>query len=230
LSEKLAQSLTELKQTQEQLIATEKQKEQENVRLRISRDIHDEIGGNLTKIALLSDLLSADPNANGNAATQSLQKISAYAREVNTSLSEIVWSVNPKQDTLESLIAYMRSFIHSFLQDTGIRFTIDFPDEVENRELNPECKRTIFLVLKEALNNCVKHAEARHINIRFKPSDRHFELTIKDDGKGFSMNDKSLLGNGLNNLEYRIRQFNGSFTVSASPQNGCEIDVSADLV
>lgn len=230
LSEELSLSLSELKQTQQQLIETEKQKEQENVRLRISRDIHDEIGSNLTKIALLSDLISAEPNTNGNETKQSLEKISEYARDVNTSLSEIVWSVNPKQDTLESLVAYMRNYIHSFLQDTGIHFTIDFPTEVNNRELNPEFKRTIFLVLKEALNNCVKHSKAKNITVRFHVSDHHFELTIRDDGKGFNVNDKSLLGNGLNNLEDRIRQFNGSFTVSSSPQNGCEIDVSADLI
>ncbi len=229
LSEQLAGSLTELRQTQDQLIATEKQKEQENVRLRISRDIHDEIGSNLTKIALLSDLLTAEPGTNANGTKQSLEKISSYAREVNTSLSEIVWSVNPKQDTLESLIAYMRSYVHSFLQDTGIHFSIDFPAEVINHNLNPECKRTIFLVLKEALNNSVKHSDAKNIMVRFRTDDHHFDLTIKDDGKGFNMNDKSLLGNGLSNLEYRIRQFNGSFIVSSSPGNGCEIDVSADL-
>lgn len=230
LSEKLSESLTELKQTQKQLIETEKQKEQENVRLRISRDIHDEIGSNLTKIALLSDLLTAGTNTNGNETKQSLEKISEYARDVNTSLSQIVWSVNPKQDTLESLVAYMRNYVHSFLQDTGINFIIDFPEDVDDRELDPECKRAIFLVLKEALNNCVKHSNAKNITIRFHASDQHFELSIKDDGKGFSITDKSSLGHGLNNLEFRIQQFNGTFKILSSPQNGCEINVSADLV
>ena len=229
LSKELSRSLTELRQTQQQLIASEKQKEQENVRLRISRDIHDEIGSNLTKIALLSDLLSAESSTNGNETKQSLKKISTYAREVNTSLSEIVWSVNPRQDTLESLIAYMRNYVHSFLEDTGISFTIDFPDEVDNRDLKPDFKRAIFLVLKETLNNCVKHSNAKSITARLRVKVNHFDLTIKDDGKGFDMSDKSLLGNGLNNLDYRIRQLNGNFIVSSSPQNGCEISVSAEL-
>ncbi|HUM46589.1 MAG TPA: sensor histidine kinase [Chitinophagales bacterium] len=230
LSEELSQSLSELKQTQKQLIETEKQKEQENVRLRISRDIHDEIGSNLTKIALLSDLLTADAGESGNETKQSLKKISTYARDVNTSLSEIVWSVNPKQDTLESLVAYMRNFVHSFLQDTGIHFTIDFPAEVDNMNLNPDYKRAIFLVLKETLNNCVKHSNAQNITVKLRTTGHHFELTIKDDGKGFNVHDKSLLGNGLSNLEDRIHQLHGNYVISSAPQNGCEVNISVDLV
>ncbi|HKR05098.1 MAG TPA: sensor histidine kinase [Bacteroidia bacterium] len=230
LSEKLSASLTELKQTQQQLIETERLREQENVRLRISRDIHDEIGANLTKISLLSEMLSSETKSNGSETKQSLEKISDYARTVNTSLSEIVWSVNPKQDTLESLVAYMRNYVHSFLQDTGINFKLDFPDEVANRQINPEFKRTIFLVLKETLNNCVKHSKAKNIDVKFHITDNHFEFAIKDDGAGFDMANKSAFGNGLNNMEYRVKQFGGDFKISSLPEKGCEIDVTGNLV
>ncbi|MEP7168007.1 MAG: tetratricopeptide repeat protein [Bacteroidota bacterium] len=229
LSEKLSASLDELKQTQHQLIETEKMHEQENVRLRISRDIHDEIGSNLTKIALLSDMLSAESKANGSDEKHSLEKISEYARSVNSSLSEIVWSVNPKQDTLESLVAYMRNYIHSFLQDTGIDFKIDFPSKPDNRPINPEFKRAVFLVLKETLNNCVKHSKAKNIQVKLDISDNHFDFAVKDDGAGFDFENKSFFGNGLTNMEYRVKQVKGDFKILTSPQNGCEINISAEL-
>lgn len=230
LSEQLSASLTELKQTQSQLIETERQREQEKIRLRISRDIHDEIGGNLTKIALLSEITSSETKSNGTETKHSLDQISEYARAVNTSLSEIIWSVNPQQDTLESLVAYMRNFIHSFLQDTGINFKIDFPDNISHRMIHPDFKRTLFLILKETLNNCVKHSEAKNIEIKLHLVDDHFEFAVKDDGKGFDLSAKSFLGNGLNNMEYRIKQFDGNFKIHSFPEKGCEIEVSGNLI
>jgi two-component system, NarL family, sensor histidine kinase UhpB len=223
LSEKLSESLNDLKQAQQQLIETEKQREQENVRLRISRDIHDEIGGNLTKIALLSDILSSETKSNGSETKQSLEKISEYARDVNTSLSEIIWSVSPKQDTLESLIAYMRNYIHSFLNDTGINFTISFPEPPGNISLNPDLKRNIFLVLKESLNNAVKYSKAKNIFIGFFLKENQFELTVKDDGVGFDAENKIFSGNGLNNMAYRMEQSGCKIKITSSAGNGCNI-------
>ncbi|MEP7168006.1 MAG: DUF2225 domain-containing protein [Bacteroidota bacterium] len=230
LSNRLSKSLTDLKETQGQLIETEKMREQENVRLRISRDIHDEIGSNLTKIALLSEMLTSEGNSVNGEIKHSLEKISEYARAVNSSLSDIIWSVNPGQDTLESLVAYMRNYVHSFLQDTGINFQINFPSGVDNKKINPDFKRTIFLILKETLNNCVKHSNAKNIVVRFLVSKNHFEFSVKDDGTGFDVAAKSTLGNGLNNMEYRVKQFNGDFKVFSSPENGCEVDVRGELV
>ncbi|HKR05096.1 MAG TPA: tetratricopeptide repeat protein [Bacteroidia bacterium] len=229
LSNRLSASFTELKQTQSQLIETERQREQEKIRLRISRDIHDEIGGNLTKIALLSDVISSETKTNGSETKQSLDKISEYARNVNTSLSEIVWSVNPKQDTLESLIAYMRNYIHSFLSDTGINFTINFPEPSESVSLNPDLKRNIFLVLKESLNNAVKYSRAKNITIRFNLNEKQFQFNITDDGIGMNGEQKSASGNGLNNMRFRMEQSGCQLKIVTSPGNGCEINASGNI-
>ncbi|HKR05097.1 MAG TPA: tetratricopeptide repeat protein [Bacteroidia bacterium] len=229
LSEKLSESLDNLKQAQQQLIETERQREQENVRLRISRDIHDEIGGNLTKIALLSDVVSSETKTNGSETKQSLEKISEYARNVNTSLSEIVWSVNPKQDTLESLIAYMRNYIHSFLSDTGINFTINFPELPESLSLNPDLKRNIFLVLKESLNNCVKYSGAKNIEVTFSFKENKFELLIRDDGVGFDHNSKFRNGNGLNNMTFRMDQLGCKLDITTSRDKGCIISAHGKI-
>jgi signal transduction histidine kinase len=229
LSEKLAASLTELKETQQQLIETERQREQENVRLRISRDIHDEIGSSLTKIALLSEMASDEMTSNPAEAKESLQNIAEYSRSVNSSLSEIVWAVNPQQDTLGRLLAYMRIYIQNFLEGTSIGYKINFPDEAEGRNLNPELKRSLFLVLKEGINNAVKHSGAKNISVDFSIHGNDFTLKIADDGKGFNTEKNSETGNGISNMIYRAEKCNCRFSISSSDTKGCAIQVSGSL-
>ncbi|MEO8147260.1 MAG: tetratricopeptide repeat protein [Bacteroidia bacterium] len=230
LSEKLASSLTDLKQTQEQLIITEKQREQENVRLRISRDIHDEIGSSLTKIALLSEMAVEESTESSDETKESLQRIATYSRNVNSTLSEIIWAVNPQQDTLERTLSYMRYYTHGFLEGTGINETINFPEQIENRLLNPEMKRNLFLVLKESLNNAVKYSKAKNISVAFVSNDNDFEFSIKDDGVGFDINEKHVNGNGLNNMEYRMKQSDCNLKIVSSHGNGCEIIVNGRFI
>lgn len=229
LSEKLSLSLKELKQTQQQLIETEKLREQERIRLRISRDIHDEIGSNLTKIALLSEMAAEEINGKAEETRGALTNIADYSRNVNNSLSEIIWAVNPQQDTLDRMIAFMRNYIHSFLKDTGIDFQINFPEVEPNQPINPDLKRNIFLVLKEGLNNVVKHAHAKNVEIDFILKENYFQLIVKDDGVGMKEEKKVFSGNGLNNMSYRMEQSNCRLTIISSPGNGCVIKAEGIL-
>lgn len=222
LSEKLGTSLTELKQTQQQLIKTERLMEQENVRLRISRDIHDEIGSSLTKIALLSDMAIGEIQSKPVETEESLRKIADYSRNVNATLGEIIWAVNPQQDTLDRLLAYMRSYIHTFLNKTGIDYTVNFPEIVEE-QVNPDLKRNIFLVLKESLNNSVKYSKAKNIKVSFTLEENRFELLVKDDGSGFDASKQFFSGNGLSNMSYRMSQHGCKLEINSSPGNGCSI-------
>ncbi|MBK8846401.1 MAG: hypothetical protein IPO27_07615 [Bacteroidetes bacterium] len=236
LSNQLSQSLIYLKSTQKQLIQTEREKEAENIRVRISRDIHDDIGHSLTKISLLSDMTAGDKQINSPEAIETLGRISDYSRNVNSSLSEIVWAISPKHDSLDSLIVYMRNHIHQFFENTGIAYQINFPDAYENRSINPELKRNIFLVLKESLNNILKYAKAKNVIVDFKIDADNFELKIKDDGVGFSPlsfgegQEVRLGGNGLPNMKYRIEQTGGSFEINSSVGIGCEIIAKGKLV
>ncbi|GEM_PF-1470076 len=226
LSNQLAQSLVELKQTQQQLIQLEKEKEAEAIRLRISRDIHDDIGSNLTKIAMLGNLASAQSKNKMPEMTAQLDKISDYARSVNNSMSEIIWAVNPRQDTLENLLGYMRVHTEEFLKDTGITYKINFPQHTPSVQLNPDLKRSLFLVLKESLNNAVKYAEAKNIEIKFSISDKNFEMQIADDGKGFDVKEKLNTGNGLQNMTDRISQSGCSLTIQSDVGKGCTVSVN----
>ncbi|MBL0051479.1 MAG: sensor histidine kinase [Bacteroidetes bacterium] len=236
LSNQLSQSLIDLKSTQQQLIQTEREKEAENIRLRISRDIHDDIGHSLTKISLLSDMTASDKQINSPEAIETLGRISDYSRNVNSSLSEIVWAISPTHDSLDSLIVYMRNHIHKFFENTGITYQINFPDAYENRSINPELKRNIFLVLKESLNNILKYAKAKNVTVDFKIDGDKFELKIKDNGVGFaplSFGEEPGVrsgGNGLPNMKHRIEQTGGNFEINSSPNAGCEIFANGILL
>lgn len=232
LNQRLLQSLNELKQTQQQLIKLEKEKEAEAIRLRISRDIHDDIGSSLTKIAMLGSLTSTQVKDKLPEVSDQLGKISDYARSVNNSMSEIIWAVNPKQDSLENLLGYMRVHTQEFLKDSNIQFKINFPDSVPPLQLNPDLKRSLFLVLKESLNNTLKHAGAKNIHITFAIEPLNtFTFTIADDGAGFalqtSMQSKS--GNGLFNLQQRVEQAGCSFNITTAPGSGCTVLVKGRL-
>lgn len=241
LGKQLQQSLIDLKQTQGQLIQLEKEKEAEAIRLRISRDIHDDIGSNLTKIAMLGNLASAQARIRMPEMTEQLDKISDYARSVNSSMSEIIWAINPKQDTLENLLGYMRIHINEFLKDTGIHYKINFPENIVTVQLNPDLKRGLFLVLKESLNNIVKHAMAKNISIAFlidgskqqkNITDIYsFAFSIADDGIGFVSNnaEHNIGGNGLVNLEARMRQVGCSFQVQSEAGSGCTVIVKGSI-
>lgn len=230
LSEKLSGSLTELRTTQNQLIKTERLMEQENVRLRISRDIHDEIGSSLTKIALLSELASDEVLTNASEARDSLLSIAEYSRNVNASLGEIVWAVNPEQDTLDLSLAYMRNYIHLFLNDTGINCKVNFPEVEENRSLDPILKRNLFLVLKEGLNNSLKYSNAKNIEVIYLLNGNQFELLIKDDGIGFDLENQFSKGNGLKNMMFRMEQTGCKLTITSSAGNGCAIFARGNIV
>lgn len=232
LNNRLSSSIAELKQTQAQLIQLEKEKEAEAIRLRISRDIHDDIGSSLTKIAMLGSLTSTQVKDKLPEVSDQLGKISDYARSVNNSMSEIIWAVNPKQDTLENLLGYMRVHTQEFLKDSSIHYKINFPETVPHLQLNPNLKRSLFLVLKESLNNTLKHAGAKNIHITFAIERLNtFTFTVADDGAGFTLqtSTQSKSGNGLVNLQQRVEQAGCSFNIATAPGSGCTVLVKGSL-
>ncbi|MBL0340803.1 MAG: sensor histidine kinase [Bacteroidetes bacterium] len=221
LNGKLKQSYLKLQQTQLQLIETEKQREAQNVRVSIARDIHDELGSGLTRITMLSDLAVRKVRIDPESAEQSLKKITTYSKGVSSSLHEIVWAVNPGYDTLEGLSNFMKQYADQFLEDTGIPFTLNFETVENNFNISPESRRNIFLVLKEALNNSVKYSQAKKITISFSVINHEYQLEIKDDGVGFSINDPTITaGNGLGNMKKRIELIGGTLLINSSPGKG----------
>lgn len=230
LSEKnrtIEKAYNDLKETQEELVETEKQREAQSIRVRIARDIHDDIGSGLTKITMLSDVVRKKIQQADMA--ESLSKITSFSKGVSASLSEIVWAINPNHDNVSSLVGYMKSTAGNLLEDSSINYELNFPDKGITTPVHPEIKRNIYLVMKEAINNALKYSEAKNIKVEFSVDNNIFKLAIIDDGKGFDSFSNGETGNGLRNMRSRMEQHNNTFQVISSPGNGCKIIAEGKL-
>jgi signal transduction histidine kinase len=178
-------------------------------RERISADIHDELGSGMTTIRLMSEI--AKNKMKGEIPVE-IEKISGSANEVLNKMNAIIWSMNSSNDTLDSLVSYIRSYATEFFDGTHINCNISTPEKVSTIEINGDKRRNIFLCVKESLNNIIKHAAATEVNISME-TNHHFVIIIKDNGIGIQEEKISRFGNGLKNIARRMRTIGGEYTI-----------------
>jgi signal transduction histidine kinase len=188
-------------------------------RQRIARDIHDELGSGLTEIILLSDSLGetiqpipADQNMVG--------EISSRARALTRSMDEVVWAINPRNDTLEGLVSYLGKFTQDYLAKAGVRCRWNVPLEIPDLLLTAEMRHNLYLACKEALHNIVKHAQATEASVQLDLTDAGFSVIIKDNGRGFTPSASPARGNGLTNMRQRLEKLHGECRVESTPGIG----------
>lgn len=206
----------------------ELQAQKEAERIRIARDMHDDVGAGITRIVMRSEQVKLHLQSGKelkNGIVESLEKTAAESRELSHSIGEIIWALNPKNDTLDALCAYLRNYAYDYLDESSIVCNIHFPDTIPNAPVLPELRRNVFLILKESLNNIVKHAEASQVEINLNLSENHFSLTIKDNGKGMNSDVISSNGNGLGNMKKRTEECGGKFIFSSKKGKGTEISI-----
>jgi signal transduction histidine kinase/ligand-binding sensor domain-containing protein len=177
-------------------------------RNRISRDMHDEIGSGLTRIALLSELIQTH-HAIETTIKSEVNNISAAARKLLESINEIIWALNPQNDTLESLLAYTREQMHQHFQPFKLELKIAFQDVVPVIRLTNEQRRNLYLVTKEALNNVLKHSGARSVGLSCAIAGNHISFMVKDDGIGLTHRQQKVASNGLINMRKRMQDIGG---------------------
>lgn len=226
-NQSLAGALQELKETQQQLIETEKQKENALIRARISQDIHDDISSGLTKISWLTESLKLKHQRNDEALPLVL-KINGMAKETVGKLGEIIWSSNPERDNLGSLLSFMRQHINQYLEDSPFQYQTDFPEDVPEINISPVLRRHLYLVLKEALHNAVKYSEGKHIGVAFKLDGDAFQLIIADDGKGMSTSVQGS-GYGIPGMKQRIEAVGGEMEIQSNEGSGTSIIFKGNL-
>lgn len=226
---------------------TDKNEAIRHLRALISRDIHDEIGSGLTKISLMSERLKIKLKSVYGNDEPLLNKIIAVSQEVAGDLCEIVWAINPDYDTVSCMLSYFREYTVRFLDDTDLNYCIDFPEpgldagfgaeiwsnrsgmqtEIATLKIHPDIKRNLFLVLKESLNNIVKHAAASNVNVHFRLDGRQFLFEISDDGKGIGNGHRP--GRGLRNIQQRIESIIGKLIVVSGVNEGTKIMITGLL-
>lgn len=199
----------------------------ESERARIARDLHDDLGASLTEISILAALAAED--ADNSPLQPSLDQLSVKAKYVVGSLDEIVWAVNPRADTLRSLVDYIAAFAHEFLDIARIPLRLDIAREVPEFQLSTTQRHGVFLAAREALNNIVKHSGATEAHLRITLADDLLEIQIQDNGRGFEL-DYAAGGNGLGNLKQRMQEAGGDCRIETSRAGGTIIFLALPLL
>jgi signal transduction histidine kinase len=206
---------------QKRLQQLERQHALERERARIAQDIHDDVGTSLIRIAMFSQPEHNELDHPQQTAVV-LSRIYSTAREMTRALDEIVWAIDPRHDTLDSLIGYMGRFAQELLGAANIRCRLDVPVEVPSWPLTAEIRHNLFLAFKEALSNVVKHAGATEVRISLEVRERDFVFALRDNGRGFDRNQppssadgRIASGNGLRNIERRVVQIGGRCEISS---------------
>lgn len=205
-----------LQQKMEQLA---RQQAVERERARIAKDIHDDLGANLTLIAVLGDL------ARHEKAGERIQKMASTARQAVKSLDEIVWAVNPRNDTLAHLLDYTGQYAVDYLRAAGVRCLLDVPEHTPQREVPSNVRHNLFLVVKEALQNVVKHAQATAVWLRISATGQGLRVVIEDNGRGFESVTENALTDGLRNMRQRMDEIGGIYRIQSRVGQGTEIIV-----
>ncbi len=211
-----------VRKLRQQRLVLERRQVIEKERTRIATDMHDDLGAGLSRIKFLSEKLQLQNRTLPISAD--LNKISAFSDEMSEKMGEIVWALNQRYDSAGDLVSFTRAYASEFLEDKKIvlRFASEVPVD---RPLNGEVRRNLFLVIKEALNNIAKHAEATEVTIRFSIG-RSLRLEIADNGRGFDAGSVRPFANGLENMRRRVEEIGGRFEVDG--RKGTRLTIRLD--
>jgi ligand-binding sensor domain-containing protein/signal transduction histidine kinase len=201
----------------------------ERERMRIARDMHDEIGSRLTRISYFSELALQEKVPSRD----SLHSIAHTIRDLLQTLDEIVWAVNPQNDTLENLAAYLGYFVTEYLHNTSMECKLNIPPNLPVIPLTAETRHNVFLAFEEAVSNALKHSGASCLSVAMSQADGKFEIRVADNGHGFDPHadpaavDKNgappartRRGNGLLNMAHRLESVGGEARIESHRGQG----------
>lgn len=230
--EKVESTLSELKSTQAQLIESEKmasfnklQQAMSNERLRISRELHDDIGSTLSGIVLYSHLAEDQVHAEqGDKVKNSLNVIQQSANEMVNRLDDLVWAVNPERNSLKDLVQKLEEYAKEMSMAKNIKVQVNIPGSWDQLQLPVESRHNIYLFGKEAINNAVKYSQASLLELSVHHFDHVIEFIINDNGKGFDMATVKK-GNGIINMQKRADEAAAILSIQSFPKQGTTISL-----
>jgi signal transduction histidine kinase len=209
-------------------LQTRSQRLLQSERVRIARDIHDDLGAQLTQLVLLGEVAQREQPEHSPVRTQ-FNQICALARELSHGMDEVVWAVNSRRDTLRDFANYVCKYAQVFLNPTPIRCRLDVEPELPATMFDLPLRRNLFLAVKEALNNAAKHSEATELFLRIYRAEQKLVVTVEDNGRGF---DPAQLGgerNGMTNMTQRMDEISGVCELFSEPGGGCRVVFTVPL-
>lgn len=221
------------------LAALAAQQAMERERMRIARDMHDEIGSKLTKISFMSERAKRELEGQDPVARK-LDSIAGTSRELLQTLDEIVWAVNPHNDTLEHLAAYLGQYATEYLQNTAVECELRIPRGLPHHPLSAEARHNLFLAFEESLNNALKHGRPTRVRVDMRIAPAQFEIAIEDNGCGFDSAGFASVpsgngvapvenGNGLRNMRHRLEMLGGHCNIQSCAGNGTTVTLTVPL-
>jgi signal transduction histidine kinase len=189
-------------------------------RIRIARDIHDDLGAQLTQLLLLCEVGQREQPKDSPAQIQ-FNQLCVLARELSCGMDEVVWTVNARRDTLRDFTSYVCKFATVFLDATPIRCRLDVAPDLPDAMFDLPLRRNLFLAVKEALNNAAKYSIATELFVRIARAGETLVVTVEDNGQGFDPDKLTGERNGMANMAHRMGEINGRCEVMSAPGAGC---------
>jgi signal transduction histidine kinase/ligand-binding sensor domain-containing protein len=214
------------------------QQAMEKERMRIAQNMHDEIGSKLTRISFLSELVSSGKEPSG----ENIRSIATTSRKLLQTLDEIVWAVNPQNDTVEYLASYLGHYANEYFQNTNVSLELSIPDKLPDVALSSETRHNLFLAFEEALGNVLKHSGATRVRVEMVLKPRRFSVIIQDNGSGFTPaggpgnsdpnppERSKRVGNGLRNIKKRMAEISGEYQIESAPGRGTMVILHLSLL
>lgn len=198
----------------------------QNLRNNIARDLHDEVGSSISTIAIYSKLVLQQVEDASFTSEPLLVKITEQASEIMESMSDIVWSINTKNDAFDKIFIRMREHAFQLFETKGYTLHFDFDENLHRAKLNMEKRRDFYLIYKEALNNIAKYANGQNVWVSLHLKNSVIDLIVRDDGQGFDLSAVRNKSNGLGNMNYRAAALKGTLRIVSAPNAGTTLYLS----
>jgi signal transduction histidine kinase len=198
-------------------------------RARIARDIHDELGAGLHQLVLFGEVAQSEL-PQGSETRVKFDRLCDKGRTLLTALDEVVWTVNSRRDTFGDFEAYVCTYAEKFLQPASIRCRLEADAEIPDTQFDLASRRSLFMAIKEALNNVVRHSGATEVVLSIHLAVNRVVVIVEDNGHGFDLATASPGRNGLLNMQQRANEAGGSCVVTSRPGGGCRVEFSSALV
>jgi ligand-binding sensor domain-containing protein/two-component sensor histidine kinase len=194
----------------------------ERLRVQIAANLHDDVGARLTKVGMLTELVDRE-TTESNASKPHIRNLARTVREITQAMDEIVWTINPKNDSVDHLANYIFQYTQEYFQGTGVSCRLDLPPQLPDRPMSTEARHNLFMAVKEALNNSLKHARATEVRVELGLKDGHMIITLSDNGLGFEPGQVDGKGDGLENMRRRLEQIGGRLVLESHPGGGTHV-------
>ena len=197
-------------------------------RARIAADLHDDLGGGLTQLVILGDA-SKRAIPEDSAANDTLDRLCNQTRNLVRGMNEAVWLINSQRDNLRDFASYLGKYAESFFKDTPVRCFFDIEKNLPALPCDIGVRRNLFLAVKEALNNILRHSQATEARLSVRQDRSGIRIVVSDNGKGFNPSVLDGEGNGLENMKHRAKEAAGTFDIHCDEGGGCTVTLVAPL-